>query len=159
MNVGTRTCQLSFDQITSVCVSLCCRRPWCDAVAVCVSCHMAYSVLLVMQCTVAFRWCILSLPTLYIPLLDSSSGGGNRMCSCVDPFFSFSRLSSFLPCFSLWLVTYLHLATPTISSASRWYCQFVYTNFIWATYSKKHYHFCLPHYFLHISFSQICLSF
>lgn len=87
MNVGTRTCQLSFDQITSVCVSLCCRRPWCDAVAVCVSCHMAYSVLLVMQCTVAFRWCILSLPTLYIPLLDSSSGGGNRMCSCVDPFF------------------------------------------------------------------------
>lgn len=80
----------------------------------CLVCSMPYgnSVLLVMQCVVAFTWCIQSFPSSYIPLLDSSSDGVNRMCSCVILFFFCSWYLSFSPGLSFCLDWNLHWAIP-----------------------------------------------
>ena len=51
------------------------------------------SACIALDCVLAFRWCILPVPSSLNPLLYNSSSGVNRMYSCVNPFFLLSCLS------------------------------------------------------------------
>lgn len=104
----------------------------------CLVCSMPYgnSVLLVMQCVVAFTWCIQSFPSSYIPLLDSSSDGVNRMCSCVILFFFLFMVLVVLARLVFLSGLESALGYSLLSSASNCY-SFVPTNSIQATSKKK----------------------
>lgn len=118
----------------------------------CLVCSMPYgnSVLLVMQCVVAFTWCIQSFPSSYIPLLDSSSDGVNRMCSCVILFFFLFMVLVVLARLVFLSGLESALGYSLLSSASNCY-SFVPTNSIQATSKKKNAHFRFPLLILHIS--------
>ena len=118
----------------------------------CLVCSMPYgnSVLLVMQCVVAFTWCIQSFPSSYIPLLDSSSDGVNRMCSCVILFFFFcSWYLSFSPGLSFCLDWNLHWAIPfSLLPATVTHLSLLIRS---KPHQKKNAHFRFPLLILHIS--------